>query len=161
MGTHRLRVEDRVTRRTLAGHREVLLDFKSLFQDRRDMRHKSLGVLSLLSVMLAGVSIGAAIVGSSEAMAQATKAETAPAAATEVKPAASEAKPAPPAAAPSTEVVENPYGMGALWRQGDFVAKGTLIILMIMSIGSWYIGVVKVIEQAKMMKDAKEADEKF
>ncbi len=132
------------------------------------MRHKSLGVLSLLAVMLAGVSIGAAIVDSSEAIAQASKAETAPAAATEVKPAASEAKPAapeakpePPAAAPSTEVVENPYGMGALWRQGDFVAKGTLIILMIMSIGSWYIGVIKVIEQAKMMKDAKEADEKF
>ena len=132
------------------------------------MRQKSLGVLSVLAVMLAGVSIGAAIVDSSEAMAQATKAETAPAAATEVKPApselkpaASEAKPEPPAAAPSTEVVENPYGMGALWRQGDFVAKGTLIILMIMSIGSWYIGVIKVIEQAKMMKDAKEADEKF
>ena len=132
------------------------------------MRHKSLGVLSLVAVVLAGVSIGAAIVDSSEAMAQATKAETAPAAATEVKPAPSEAKPeppevkpAPPAAAPSTEVVENPYGMGALWRQGDFVAKGTLIILMIMSIGSWYIGVIKVIEQAKMMKDAKEADEKF
>jgi biopolymer transport protein ExbB len=57
--------------------------------------------------------------------------------------------------------VENPYGMGALWRQGDFVSKGTLIILMIMSIGSWYIGIIKVIEQAKMMKDAKEADEKF
>jgi biopolymer transport protein ExbB len=132
------------------------------------MRQKSLGVLSLLTVMLAGVSIGAAIVDSSEAMAQATKAETAPSSAIEVKPAASEAKPdssevkpAPPAAAPSTEIVENPYGMGALWRQGDFVAKGTLIILMIMSIGSWYIGVIKVIEQAKMMKDAKEADEKF
>ena len=131
------------------------------------MRHKSLGVLSLLAVMLAGVSIGAAIVDSSEAMAQASKAETAPAAALpeakpgspEAKPEPSEAKPAPPTAAPSTEVMENPYGMGALWRQGDFVAKGTLIILMIMSIGSWYIGVIKVIEQAKMMKDAKEADE--
>src|SRR6266568_4265516 len=168
MGTHRLRVEDRVTRRGFAASREVFLNFKSSFQDRRDMRQKSLGVLSLLAVVLAGVSIGAAIVDSSEAMAQASKAETAPSSATEVKPAPSEVKPEPsevkpepPAAAPSTEVVENPYGMGALWRQGDFVAKGTLIILMIMSIGSWYIGVVKVIEQAKMMKDAKEADEKF
>jgi len=69
--------------------------------------------------------------------------------------------PAPPAAAPTSEVVENPYGLEALWRQGDFVARGTLIILMIMSIGSWYIGIIKVIEQARMMKDAKEADEKF
>jgi biopolymer transport protein ExbB len=32
---------------------------------------------------------------------------------------------------------------------------------MIMSIGSWYIGIVKVIEQARMMKDAAEADAKF
>jgi biopolymer transport protein ExbB len=132
------------------------------------MRLKPLGVLSLLAVLLAGVSIGAAIVNSSEAIAQAPKAETAPAAPFEVKPAPSEIKPAlsevqpaPPAAPPATEVVENPYGMGALWRQGDFVSKGTLIILMIMSIGSWYIGIIKVIEQAKMMKDAKEADEKF
>src|SRR5439155_24222263 len=102
------------------------------------------------------VSIGAAIVNSSEAMAQAPKTETAPAAAIEVKPA-----PAPPPAAPTTEVVENPYGIEALWRQGDFVARGTLIILMIMSVGSWYIGIIKVLEQRRMLKDAKEADEKF
>jgi biopolymer transport protein ExbB len=67
----------------------------------------------------------------------------------------------PPIAAPATEVIENPYGIEALWKQGDFVARGTLIILVIMSIGSWYIGVVKLIEQARVMKDAREADEKF
>jgi biopolymer transport protein ExbB len=71
-------------------------------------------------------------------------------------------KPAPPPiAAPAMEVIENPYGIEALWKQGDFVARGTLIILVIMSIGSWYIGVVKVIEQARVLKDAKEADDKF
>src|SRR6266516_7645431 len=124
------------------------------------MKRKPLDVQSLLAIML--ISIGAAIVNSNEAMAQAPKTETAPAAAIEVKPAPSEVKPpAPPAAAPTTEVVENPYGIEALWRQGDFVARGTLIILMIMSIGSWYIGIIKVLEQARMMKDAKEADEKF
>src|SRR5256885_2057890 len=36
-----------------------------------------------------------------------------------------------------TEVIENPYGIEALWKQGDFVARGTLIILIIMSIGTW------------------------
>ena len=118
------------------------------------MRLKLLDVLSLLAAML--VSIGAAIVNSSGVMAQAPKTESAPAAAIEVKPA-----PAPPPAAPATEVVENPYGIEALWRQGDFVARGTLIILMIMSVGSWYIGIIKVLEQRRMLKDAKEADEKF
>jgi len=126
------------------------------------MKRKPLDVLSLLAVALAAVSIGAAIVNSSEAIAQAPKAETAPGAAIDVKPAPSEAKPpAPPPAPPTTEVVENPYGIEALWRQGDFVARGTLIILMIMSVGSWYIGIIKALEQRRMLKDAKESDEKF
>ena len=126
------------------------------------MRLKPLSALSLLAIVLAAVSVGAAIVNSSGAMAQAPKAETAPPAAIDVKPAPSEVKPpAPPAAAPATEIMENPYGIEALWRQGDFVARGTLIILMIMSIGSWYIGIIKVLEQRRMLKDAKEADEKF
>src|SRR3989475_10681431 len=126
------------------------------------MRLEPLSALSLLAIVLAAVSVGAAIVNSSGAMAQAPKAETAPPAAIDVKPAPSEVKPpAPPAAAPATEIMENPYGIEALWRQGDFVARGTLIILMIMSIGSWYIGIIKVLEQRRMLKDAKEADEKF
>ena len=58
-------------------------------------------------------------------------------------------------------VVENPYGLEALWRQGDFVSKGTLIILVIMSVGSWYIGIVKLVEQQKLMRNASEADDKF
>src|SRR5437660_559616 len=123
------------------------------------MKRKPLDVRSLLAVVV--VWIGAAIVNSSEAMAQAPKPETAPAAAIEVKPAPSEAKPVPPPAAPATDVVESSYVSGALWRQGDFVASGTLIILMIMSVGSWYIGIIKVLEQRRMLKDAKEADEKF
>lgn len=61
----------------------------------------------------------------------------------------------------SSEVLENPYGIEALWKQGDFVARGTLIILIIMSIGTWYIGIVKYIEQARLMKDFREADAKF
>jgi biopolymer transport protein ExbB len=109
----------------------------------------------LVAIMLAGmISFGAAIATSGQAVAQATKAETAPAP-------GAEAQPAPPAGAANAEAVENPYGFEALWRQGDFVAKGTLIVLMIMSIGSWYIGLLKLLEQAKMMKSAKEVDEKF
>ncbi len=83
----------------------------------------------------------------------------------------SSAAPAPAAPAPAAPqaieegrprtVVENPYGIEALWKQGDFVSRGTLIILVIMSIGSWYIGIVKLIEQARLLKDAREADQKF
>ncbi|MFI4939078.1 MAG: MotA/TolQ/ExbB proton channel family protein, partial [Burkholderiales bacterium] len=38
----------------------------------------------------------------------------------------------------SKEEVANPYGPDALWKNGDFVARSTLIILAIMSMGSWY-----------------------
>ena len=69
--------------------------------------------------------------------------------------------PQPPAPLPTTETVKNPYGLDSLWRQGDFVARGTLLILVIMSIGSWYIGVVKALEQSKILKQAGEAKQKF
>ena len=52
-----------------------------------------------------------------------------------------------PAAATSKETVDNPYGLGALWAQGDFVSRGTLILLVIMSMGSWYILVTKLYEK--------------
>jgi biopolymer transport protein ExbB len=56
-------------------------------------------------------------------------------------------------AAPAT----NPYGLSALWSQGDVVARATLIILVIMSLGTWYIGVLKFLEQAKLLKQGQEA----
>ena len=53
--------------------------------------------------------------------------------------------PAEPSAAES-----NPYGLGALWEQGDFVSKGTLIILVLMSMGSWYVLITKLFEQRRL-----------
>jgi biopolymer transport protein ExbB len=70
---------------------------------------------------------------------------------------------AAPAAGPvvSEEAMDNPYGLKALWEQGDFVAKGTLVIMVIMSLGSWYIIFSKLFEQRAMMKSAKESGEAF
>ena len=72
-------------------------------------------------------------------------------------PPAAAAAPAPAPAAPSVtkEVIENPYGLEALWRQGDWVSKGTLIILVIMSMGSWYIIFVKLWEQSKLGREGR------
>ena len=72
--------------------------------------------------------------------------------------------PAPAAAAAPTvtkETIDNPYGLEALWKQGDFVARGTLVIMIIMSMGSWYIIFTKVFEQRKLLKSAKAASENF
>lgn len=43
----------------------------------------------------------------------------------------------------------NPYGLEALWAQGDSVAKGTLMILGFMSMGTWYFLITKLIEQRR------------
>lgn len=68
-----------------------------------------------------------------------------------------------PAAAPvdKDKVVDNPYGLDALWKGGDFVTKGTLFLLFIMSMGSWYILITKIIDQLKLGGQAKEAQTKF
>ena len=72
--------------------------------------------------------------------------------------------PAPAAAAApavAKEEVLNPYGLEALWKEGDFVARGTLIIMIIMSMGSWYIIFTKLFEQQKMLKAANAVGEGF
>ena len=79
---------------------------------------------------------------------------------------AAAAPPAPPAAPAkvgekTTEVIENPYGLEALWKGGDLVARITLGILVIMSMGSWYIIITKVYEQARMGHQARVADKTF
>jgi biopolymer transport protein ExbB len=61
----------------------------------------------------------------------------------------------------STAVVENPYGLTSLWAQGDFVAKGTLIILATMSLFSWYIILTKIWDQAKLKSSAKTVEKTF
>jgi biopolymer transport protein ExbB len=64
-------------------------------------------------------------------------------------------------AAATAVVEENPYGLSALWAQGDAVAKGTLLILVLMSMGSWYVIFTKFAEQAKLNKQAKAAQDSF
>ena len=74
----------------------------------------------------------------------------------------------PPAAAAvapgkveASKAAENPYGIGALWETSDAVAKTVLLILVVMSMGSWYILAIKMLEQRKIGNQAKEAANKF
>ena len=57
--------------------------------------------------------------------------------------------------------VDNPYGLQALWAQGDFIAKGVLILLALMSAYSWFIIFTKWWEQRRLLKQATEADKNF
>ncbi|WP_208296814.1 MotA/TolQ/ExbB proton channel family protein [Massilia sp. CCM 8734] len=133
---------------------------------------KNTRLSAALAAVLFSVTAASALV-SAPAFADAP----APAAAPAADAAAPAPAPAPEAAAPAApaadapaapavkegekEAVHNPYGIEALWAEGDFVSKGTLIILSLMSMGSWYILITKLIDQAKIFKQSKEAQAKF
>jgi biopolymer transport protein ExbB len=113
-----------------------------------------------LSALFAAVMMSAALFA---VPAHAADAPAAAPAASAAAPAADNAAPAGEAAAPAVtkEEVANPYGPDALWKNGDFVARSTLIILAIMSMGSWYIIVTKLIDQFRLMGQAGEVQSKF
>jgi len=69
----------------------------------------------------------------------------------------------PPAAAAAPK--ENPYGLRQLWEgqngKADWVARGVMIILAIMSIGTWYIFFMKYWEQSRVIGQAKQVERRF
>lgn len=132
---------------------------------------KNTRLSAVLAAVLFSVTAATALV-SAPAMADApapaasapADAAAAPAADAAAAPAADAAAPAADAAAPAApgakEEVESPFGLQAVW-DGGVVDRATLIILSIMSIGSWYIIVTKLIDQQKIFKQQKEAAAKF
>ncbi len=119
----------------------------------------------LKKTRLAGLAAVLLIATASLVMPHATLAQT-PAPAPAAAPAATPPAEAPaaakaPASVKATEVVDNPYGLEALWKGGDAVARITLGILVIMSVGSWYIIITKVYEQWKMGGQARAAQKTF
>ena len=62
---------------------------------------------------------------------------------------------------PNSATIDNPYGLSALWAQGDAVAKITLLILVLMSVGSWYVIFTKYAEQSRIRKHGQAAQGNF
>ena len=59
------------------------------------------------------------------------------------------------------ETLDNPYGLSAVWAQGDWVAKATLLILVLMSMASWYVIFTKLMDQNRVMGFAQSANASF
>ncbi len=64
-------------------------------------------------------------------------------------------------ATPAAPAGSNPYGLMAALEQGGTIAWSVFIILVIMSAASWYIMFTKVIEQQKILNQAKRARTQF
>ena len=121
---------------------------------------KQLKNLVLAIGLIAGLSLASTSFAAKPKEAAPAAAPSAAAPAPEA--AAPVAAPVPAAdAAPAGEHDDNPYGLGALWAQGDVVAKGTLLILVLMSMGSWYVIITKFLEQSKVAKFAAAAQATF
>ncbi len=115
------------------------------------------------SIGAALIAATALLVAPTAALAQATPAASEPAAAAAPAPAPAPAAEAP--AAPSNviegQAVENPFGLKGAWLAADWVKRTTLIILVIMSMASWYVIFVKLFEQRAMLKSARQSADTF
>ena len=132
---------------------------------KRISRALSAGLATAIAVVsLAGAPLSVSFAQSPAAPATpaAPAANAAPTVATPA--AAPVAAPAPApfqSGKPAVEKTDNPYGLKALWNEGDIIAKTTLVILVIMSVATWYIMVAKFFELSKLGRQARAAENSF
>jgi biopolymer transport protein ExbB len=125
---------------------------------------RTLSLASLLRVAVAALLPAFVSLSTLPAHAQAPASAPAEAASTVSLPAITPvpmAAPAASAAKKNGDAVDNPYGIEALWKGSDTIARSVLVLLAIMSVGSWYILIVKLLEQSKMNRHARTVDKNF
>jgi biopolymer transport protein ExbB len=120
------------------------------------------------------LTIAAAIVAMTSLSAVAPVfAQAAAPAAPAAAPAAPDAAPAPAApaadAAPAGSAAakvnaadtSTPYGLQHMWETGGWISRSILIVLIVMSAGTWYIFFTKWIEQQRILGQATQVEKKF
>jgi biopolymer transport protein ExbB len=55
----------------------------------------------------------------------------------------------------------SPYGLESLWLQGDFITKGVAVLLVAMSIASWYVIATKALQLLRYRKASHAAGHAF
>ena len=53
--------------------------------------------------------------------------------------------------------MESQFGIAHVWAQGDFVTRGVAILLLLMSVASWVVIIVKALGLMKYKKYANES----
>jgi len=128
------------------------------------MNSKHLAVAAAL-LFLAGAAGGTALAQTPPPASTTTTPAAAPAApaaapAPAATPAPSDAS-APNVQTPSAAPKSNPYGLGSLWSTGDLVEKSVLVLLGVMSAGTWYIFFMKFFEQSRVISQARIVERRF
>src|SRR6202050_610151 len=65
------------------------------------------------------------------------------------------------ATAATAAATGNPYGLIPLWVNGNIVSRGTLVVLMLMSLGSWFIILTKLWDQRVLRRSGKIVEKQF
>lgn len=113
----------------------------------------------MFSRVLSMIAAGLLVLATTATPVMAQDAASAPVATQEAAPV--DAAPAPAAAPAAATQVENPYGLKNLIVNGHAVDQVVLVILLIMSAGSWFITFTKLWDQSKLIKEVKEARASF
>jgi biopolymer transport protein ExbB len=116
--------------------------------------------LTIAVAIVAMTSLSAVAPVYAQAAAPAADAAAAPAAPA-ADAAAPAAAPAAPAAVPSDAPIPNQYSLGHIWTDGTWISKAILVVLAIMSAGTWYIFFTKWIEQQRILGQAAQVEKKF
>ena len=117
----------------------------------------------LSSVLILALALGGQHFLVSSAVAQDATAPATEAAPAAEAPAADAATPADDAASvidaanDSSAASEAPHGLAKAWADGDAVTRSVLVLMVIMSAATWYIGAIKLMVQSKLFKHAVEA----
>ena len=53
--------------------------------------------------------------------------------------------------------MESQFGIAHVWAQGDFVMRSVAILLLIMSVASWAVIIIKTLALVKYKKQARQA----
>ncbi|MFE8646486.1 MotA/TolQ/ExbB proton channel family protein [Sphingomonas sp. NCPPB 2930] len=64
-------------------------------------------------------------------------------------------------AAHAAQEAANPYGLQALWETGDAIARGTLFILLLMSMASWFVLLIRLYESVRLSAEARAVRKSF
>ncbi|MGA7541039.1 MAG: MotA/TolQ/ExbB proton channel family protein [Steroidobacteraceae bacterium] len=57
--------------------------------------------------------------------------------------------------------VNNPYGLAGMWNTGDIVTRAVIILLLILSLVSWYTILIKLWDQRRLKQAARAAEKQF
>ena len=131
------------------------MNFKNLTIAAAIVAMTSLSAVAPVYAQAAAPAAPAADAAAPAAPAADAAAAPAPAADAAAAPAAADKPAGPPAEAPAQ------YSLGHIWSEGSWISRSILIVLAIMSAGTWYIFFTKWIEQQRIMSQATQVEKKF